>query len=677
MAGVDSYTKLMFHCQRPDATLPKAVTFGGTAALDTAQYKFGTASLLLDGNSDYITVPDSADWDLAANFTADCWVRMPAVPSSGARYFIFGYYDGNTATDGDYFLELLDDSGVKVRWGYYYGGWGFVTSDALTISADTWYHFAIVRNGSELKIYQSGVEVASGTDSVNHTRAGALPLGIGGIAGDAVNFAFNGWIDSFRWSKGIARWTAAFTPPDSQMLSDANTQLLLNFDGADGATATYDSAGGDETYTTDHAPTFVNQATYDTTHAVSFVGTAALDTAQKKFGTASLLLDGDSDYLTVPDSTDWIFGNSPFTIDCWVRFAAVNAEQCIYHQGSGTNDFIEIYYDNSPAKFQLYFVSSGTGLCSAYCTFSPNADQWYHLAVVRNGTDVLLFIDGVLQTTTYDTAIGTNSVPDYGAVIEIGRRGVYNDQFFNGWIDALRISKGYARWTADFSVPTTAPVADTRTQLLLNFNDGVDGAQATNNEIGSLTLDGNADYVTIADSADWDFGTGDFTIDFWYKILDTAGGLAISFCSRVTSGSSYFYWSFEGAGTRVRDYGGGGSIDFNNTLSVVTGQWFHMALTRKGTNFRTFQNGVQYGSTYSNAAGFVDRGDPFIIGAMTQNSAYVMKGWMREFRVTKGIARWTADFTPPVDLYTFGPDPAGTPTQGSMSTNTGYWGGIL
>ena len=78
---------------------------------------------------------------------------------------------------------------------------------------------------------------------------------------------------------------------------DAYTKLCSHFNGADGATDYTDPVAG----------------------AATFGGTAQLDTAQKEFGTAALLLDGNSDYVTYPDSDDWSFGTGDFTIDFWIR----------------------------------------------------------------------------------------------------------------------------------------------------------------------------------------------------------------------------------------------------------------------------------------------------------------------------------------------------------------------
>lgn len=166
----------------------------------------------------------------------------------------------------------------------------------------------------------------------------------------------------------------------------------------------------------------------------------------------------------------------------------------------------------------------------------------------------------------------------------------------------------------------------------------------------SLSLDGDGDYITSADSPDWDFGSDDFTIDCWVKFNDLGSN---TICARTSGGSSYFYLTFEnGTNLRFRDYGDGGSIDFIRSVTVTTGAWYHVAVVRSGNNFQLFLDGVQQGATYTNSASMVDRTVALDIGHMTQNTGYALDGLIDEFRWSKGIARWTSNFTPPTEEYT-------------------------
>jgi hypothetical protein len=165
-----------------------------------------------------------------------------------------------------------------------------------------------------------------------------------------------------------------------------------------------------------------------------------------------------------------------------------------------------------------------------------------------------------------------------------------------------------------------------------------------------LAASGLNDYVQSADHPDLDLGTSDFAIDCWVRFPSTPGGNVTIF-GRTSSSSSYMYWSMEGGSWRFRDYNSGNIIDFSRSLSMVANTWYHVAVTRNGSNFRMFLNGVQQGVTYVNANAITARAVGIDIGCMTQNGAYQMVGWIDEFRYSVGDARWTSDFTPPIEEY--------------------------
>jgi len=209
---------------------------------------------------------------------------------------------------------------------------------------------------------------------------------------------------------------------------DSYTKLISHFDGVDAVT----------TYTA------------ETGQTVTFVGTAQLDTAQKKFGTASLLLDGDSDFVTVPDSANWNFGAGDFTIDCWVRFNVVGDTILVGQFASESSKWEMLYITG---RLIINFVDTTTKGNYNFA-WIPEANVWYHLAFERVGTSAKIFVDGVSQILTETVAFSTT---DVGIVLSVLYIGVENSNYyFNGWIDEVRISKGIARWTENFTPPTNA-----------------------------------------------------------------------------------------------------------------------------------------------------------------------------------------------------------------------------
>lgn len=206
-------------------------TFNGDAQLDTAQKKFGTASLLLDGTGDYLSIPTSTEFGFGTGeFTIECWIRPANVTGTKA------ILDFRTAgTEVSPYL-YLDGANLK----YFVNGSDVITGTA-TLAADTWYHVTISRTGSTTKMFVDGTQ--DGGDYSDGSNYGSTkPIRIGITIADGDGFA--GHIDELRVST-TARYTAAFTPRNGIFQGDSDTKLLLHLDGADAQTYTEDWSGGE------------------------------------------------------------------------------------------------------------------------------------------------------------------------------------------------------------------------------------------------------------------------------------------------------------------------------------------------------------------------------------------------------------------------------------------------
>ncbi|MBI4372260.1 MAG: LamG domain-containing protein [Candidatus Omnitrophica bacterium] len=194
---------------------------------------------------------------------------------------------------------------------------------------------------------------------------------------------------------------------------------------------------------------------------VTFEGDAHIDTSQFKFGGGSLALDGNGDYLSIPDSEDWDFGEGPFTIDFQIRFATVSGELRILDVGKFSS-FSGVAFAWEPNIATLSINGATTSRA-----WSPSANVWYHVAIIRTGAIIKIFIDG----TQIGADITDSSNIQAGATgINIGRYMDGTTYHFNGWMDEFRISKGTARWAANFTPPTQEYPSDSDTKLLLHLN---------------------------------------------------------------------------------------------------------------------------------------------------------------------------------------------------------------
>lgn len=218
-AGWDTYTKLMLHFDGANNSttftdeIGKVVTRNGTPVISTAKSVFGGASGLFNGTTDYLTVPDSADWNFGTgDFTIDFWWNPSALPTVNNYQMFYSQYVSATNrvylscvnSAGAYNLYFLVSSGSDII---------SVTLPLGTMNTGTWYHIAFVRTGNIFRGFKNGVQIGSDYTNSNAIPDIATTLRVGTY--DGSNYFVNGYIDEFRISKGIAHWTTSFTPPVS------------------------------------------------------------------------------------------------------------------------------------------------------------------------------------------------------------------------------------------------------------------------------------------------------------------------------------------------------------------------------------------------------------------------------------------------------------------------------
>lgn len=225
---VDQYTKLLLHCNGADGSTvfidssfyANTFTKVGNAQHDTEKYKFPPSSYLSDGSGDYIYCPSTDDLFGfgSGDFTIDFWAYLNE--AQGTARTICGLEAGaNAWTQSGYafYLQLGADS--KLNYTYLKSGPAYTSiySGAISI-ASAWHHIALVNNGGTGTYYVDGTAAGGGGSLVTMLAlTGGTPrlyVGIGGVAGGSN--PWKGWLDEFRYSKGIARWTGNFTPPTRQ-----------------------------------------------------------------------------------------------------------------------------------------------------------------------------------------------------------------------------------------------------------------------------------------------------------------------------------------------------------------------------------------------------------------------------------------------------------------------------
>ena len=652
VAAVDqnfSATSLLMHMDGTngstafiDATGKNAITRVGDTQISTAQSKFGGASAYFDGTGDRLTLPANTAFAFGTgDFTIECWFNVSSLATNKGIFQLSNssnYYTSNTASilmstyQGKITINLMAIS----------------AQTSLTVTDGSWYHVALVRSSGITKIYINGglrTEVGTSgaiTDSNNYSYA---YLGIGAYGSSSTVLptqTWNGYIDEFRITKGIARYTGNFTLPTTAFYNTASTtsldpyfnqvSALLHMDGTSGSTAFTDSSAS--------------------TLAVTANGNAQLSTSTTKYGTASGYFDGTDDYLAATFASGTaISGTGDFTVECWINSGNLSGSQygrgiISLYNASGHKLLIRVS-TTSPYLLNVYSAeASGTPLGTSGTNVTGStitANTWYHVALVRQSGVFNLYLDGVLLFTNNSNTALSLSTKDK---IYVGRSPDGASPDWVGYIDDVRITNSVARYAANFTPPTqaypdstsiTSPVASTT----------------------SVYFDGTGDYLSAPANALFNFGTADFTVEAWiWPMVRPASGYQMVYDQWTGLAGSYVTGQWQiGLNTTgvvyvfVATNSSTSTSPLVSTSTIPLNTWTHIAVARTGTTVNLFING-KLDKTATSAASFGVSTAPAVVGRQQSTATNQWNGYVADLRVTKGQSVYTAAFNPPASALT-------------------------
>ena len=233
---------------------------------------------------------------------------------------------------------------------------------------------------------------------------------------------------------------------------------------------------------------------------ISVHGNAKLSTSIKKFGTASLALDGTGDYLTVPAQADFEFGTGAWCVEAWVyNTTTTGSNQIIFDFRTADPQLVPTIYIDG-ATNHLHMSTNGAVVIDTGASITLNT--WTHIAVAKSGTSTKFFKNGIQVGSTY-----TDNNNYIQGLVTIGAR--FNaTNGFNGYLDDIKISKGVPRYTGTFTLPTSQLTGDLSTVLLLTLNGSNNSTAIADNGVTLQDLRTSAGgSATVIDFADYsDFG---------------------------------------------------------------------------------------------------------------------------------------------------------------------------
>ncbi len=206
----------------------KTATVNGDAKLSTAQYKFGVSSLALDGSSDYITYTSSTDFEFG---TGDFCIEAFLYPTATSTYRTIFDLRSSTGDTGGIILGLSDINAL-----YFFFNGNYRIGPVGSVPTNAWTHISLARSAGVTRAFVNGVQV--GSNYADSNSYAARPIRIG--ADPNGNFAFTGYFDDVRITKGVARYTSNFTVSTVPLTGDLSTVLLLHFNGVNNSTTILD-----------------------------------------------------------------------------------------------------------------------------------------------------------------------------------------------------------------------------------------------------------------------------------------------------------------------------------------------------------------------------------------------------------------------------------------------------
>ena len=402
--------------------------FGPYDYLGYAKANHG-GSVYFDGTGDYLSFVDNANWDFvhSGDFTVNFWMY----PTGTGEQAVMGQSNGGGGNP-KWGVYINDSTTVGVnKIGFHLGSSNVVCANTFNLTANQWYYIELSRSGDTWYFFVNGDSLGSASSTARPSQSSS-DLRIGTDGQDYKQFA--GYLTDVRIVTGSALNTSAFTPPTEPLTAITNTQLLTcknnNF--------FWDASGVSKRF--------------------NLIGTPTASNTQRKFTTSSSLYCGThAGALSIP-SGDYNFDpQSDFTVEAWfywelasAPFQYTNKTILAFSTSFDGNAWSPLRVNNDyPAK--IGFTGSSGGSYSAQLV---DHSTWYHIAFVRNGNTIKMYLDGIerLTDTNYPglSNFGTQHPMNIGSYNP--GVGAYTDSW-HGYIQDLKISQ-YAKYTSNFTPPT-------------------------------------------------------------------------------------------------------------------------------------------------------------------------------------------------------------------------------
>lgn len=377
--------------------------------------------------SDYLQTPTNTALNLSSgDYTVEGWVYLDmttySVYDSAGRGIVSDFLANLNgrwiiSTNAAGKLEFTEQDAL--------GASSVTVTDPSAISLQKWVYFAAVKSGTTMYLFKNGTLVGTATSAVRTGFQGRINVAQATVDAGYRGY-FTGYISNIRLVKGTALYTSNFTPSTSPLTSISGTSLLLLMDN-------YSIVNSTSTNT----PVTINSG-------------ASISTAQYPTGmSSSMSFNGTTGYLSFPTFSGFTLGAGAFTFEFFVNSPAVASNTCIIDTRSAAGVAGYFVSINSSQQIVFNYISNYTS------TTTLTANTWTHIAIVRIGSTVQMYINGVAESGTF-----TSSATITAQACNIGQKSLTSSSLvnFGGYLSNMRVVQGSALYTSNFT-PPAAPLS--------------------------------------------------------------------------------------------------------------------------------------------------------------------------------------------------------------------------
>jgi len=654
--------------------IPPNSTFSNTTSTNLSLLTFNSSSLtdqspfnLTISNTGYanlvpVTISYSTFDFNNHDFTMECWAYINEQNQSAAtlnQYYTLFELNDNTTSNRVYLEQYVNSLHFAIN--------GTLYINAPPLIPRQWHHCVVQRYLGVTFLYVDGI--LQGTTTTNYSgpssntyysfQSGAsVPYWTSNID------KMDGYVSNVRITKGAVY--KSFTPPTTALTGNSSTLMLT----------------AQSNTLIDNSPNNPNNTPWVPT------GPIITNTDTPFPNTYSIYFNGTSQ-ANVTYNANLNLSSGDFTVEAYVFSEAIgpsnsntNIQSILDKDGVSGSTYPSYNLYLSPSAFTsgsgwwypAFRVGSGNGVTSIqqiYSNVAINFGTWNHIAATKQGTTLNLWVNGVLANTQALSA----TITDGGKALVIGNEQGQSCTYFEGYISNIRITKGNALYTTNFTPSNTALTASTNTTLLTAQSPILIDNSSTNNIIVSSTIQFSNTVVPFTPAASWrftntvsttlsqrdmlpmHFGTNNFTVEAFVNLTglptqDTWPAQASNTFVLVGTGTPSLADGIDcligsqHLSIQVNDV----QYLSTNVHGISANTWYHLAYVRNNGVVTFYVNGTSIGSnTFANSTGL---GSNTYIGSETNQVSY-FNGYISNLRVINGSALYTTNFTPPTANLTY------------------------